>query len=253
MGMEENTKSIVNNAIMAENTLKKLFEDWDGDEKIFRSLIHLRPTTSGVTVVSTVPGFHMRGLNMNKADELEEILTKLKNLLCTNDKRSLLEKLKFDQKESRSKNELEEDVQAFLIRDMIINPSKYHEIQFVASEFDLLEMEPRRKRADVIGYKDSVLYDIELKRERLTEVVTQARKYTDFLSDNIQEYEKRLAAFPYSVIEKVNEVKGIALMPKSTGKIWADKVNGWKEKHIDLWYYEGDNDKGFSIDINPAI
>ena len=100
---------------------------------------------------------------------------------------------------------------------MVSHPTNYGGMQFVTSELVLREEGDMEDfgRAGVIAYKDGVLYDIELKKERLTETVTQAKEYVDYLKYNLDVFSGRLSAFPNCSIGGIRDVRGIALVPQS--------------------------------------
>jgi hypothetical protein len=220
---------------------KKVLDDFfkgmcDKEIMQFRSFFHLRPTTDSVTIVSTLPVAPMRGLPVSLG-ELKNILPKLRDIPSFKDDVQLLELGKLDFKHRDSVLIREEDIQAFLIRDMVMSPGKYNEIQFVTSELDLPQYGDA-KRADVIGYKDGTLYDIELKNERLTSTITQAKGYVDYLKGHLSEYSDRLSAFPNFKIGNISDVKGIAVVPnneRSSGRLEEDG----KSQDIELWLFTG--------------
>ncbi|MDR1578748.1 MAG: hypothetical protein LBS35_00190, partial [Synergistaceae bacterium] len=207
------------------------------DEKIFRSSFHLRPVTDKVMLVSTLPIAPMRGLKVSLGD-LKSKLPELSKILSEKDdnqKLQMLDNMGFGKRKTVSARE--EDIQAFLISDMVLNPAKYDGMRFVASELDLREEGDPEKRADVIAYKEDILYDIELKNKRLTETVTQAKTYADHLRNNLHAFSGRLSAFPNCSIGEIRDVKGIALVPWSDNSIGSLEQRG-RESGIALWYFD---------------
>jgi hypothetical protein len=229
----------------------KILEDFfkgikEAEIRKFRSSFHLRPVTDSITIVSTLSIAPMRGVSVNTKD-LKNRLARLMDVLSEKDddqKLEILANLKFEHRASESMRE--ENFQAFLIQDMVSNPKHYEGMLFVTSELDLPkygDSNDKKKRADVIGYKDGVLYDIELKNARLTSTVTQARGYVDYLKENLNEFSKRLSAFPNCKIGEVRDVKGIAVLPgtdKSSGRLESCAA----AHSVALWYFS----HGFRID-----
>jgi hypothetical protein len=206
-----------------------------------RVSFHLRPVTKDITVVSTLPCAPMRGLNGVRIEDLKDLLPKLKNVISCKSEDKILEELDaLGFKERINDSIREEDAQAFLIRDMIKNPVKYDGMQFVTSELNLPKI---NKRADVIGYKDGFLYDIELKNARDTYTITQAKGYTDHMNDNLDDFVTLLKDFPNCKLpNKIKGIKGIALVPYSdntSGKLESMA----KDNDIALWFFSN----GFRI------
>ena len=148
-----------------------------------------------------------------------------------------MERIGFAQR--KSKTEREEDAQAALIRDLVLCPEKFGNMQFIASEFDLFEFGPNKdqtKRTDVLAFKDGVLYVIELKNERKTSTIEQAAKYVEHMKSCLPEYEYCLAEFPNCKIGEIKDARGIALLPhseKSSGKL--EKAS--KDSGVELWSF----------------
>ena len=161
----DNIKKVKQQAIEVKKILDKYFDDFSDNEIQFRAAFHLRPTSSGdTTILSTLPIAPMRGISV-KNDKLMARLTELRQVLNEPDDGKRLKLLKdMGFKKRRSVSQREEDAQAFLIRELILNPKEYNHMQFVASEFDLFDYGEKKdevKRPDVIVYKDGILYDIE--------------------------------------------------------------------------------------------
>jgi pyruvate/oxaloacetate carboxyltransferase len=166
-------RNIVENAIVA----KKAWESLDNEiQNKLKKYFHIRPTQSGMTVVSVLPGFEMRGCELKTKKELEEKLNKInKNFkkICS-DKKSeeILIELGF-KKRSKKENLLEENVQSVMIRSMSSDDNLKdklgckNRIKFIASE---LIFEKGKHRADVVGYDGESLFLFELKKGRTTKV-----------------------------------------------------------------------------------
>jgi len=104
---------------------------------MFRAAFHLRPTASGVTIVSTLPYAPMRGSKDFTSENLEGILSTLCEALLESDKDLMLSVMRKRGFPERKKQGFrEEDAQAAFIRNVIIN--SFGDFVFVASEFALL-------------------------------------------------------------------------------------------------------------------
>lgn len=226
----------------ALDSKRKFGDFFKQEEHNFRASFHLRPTSSGVTIVSTLPVAPMRGINIQN-DKLGEKLLEIRRILNETDNNKILELLRgagFNMRTSESNRE--ENVQAALIRDMVLHPANYEDMFFVASEFDLFgygENGKETKRADVLAYKDSFLYNIELKNQRLTETAKQVNGYVKHIKDNLDAYSDCLAEFPNCNIQGITDVKGIALVP------YSERSGGGLEETsellgIELWFFTED-------------
>ena len=230
---------------------KKIFWRFlDGCNRLdFRAAFHLRPTSSGsTTIVSTLEIAPMRGLTYVSNNKLEVRLAELCKVLdepSNKVRRKILEEIGF--KGRKTESEREENVQAALIRDLILRPAIYGGMVFVASEFELFgydENGGKTKRSDILAFKDGILYDIEVKKERLTETVAQAIGYVRHLHKNQTLYTDCLAEFPNNDIGKIIGFKGIALVPnaeKSSGRL----ENASESNDIELWYFNKDHSYQF--------
>ncbi len=201
--------------------------------EVFRKCFHLRPTASGITIVSTLPYAPMRGKNETK-DTILNVLKKLHEKLSqlTNDAKedslNILKELEFKQRTNTKA--LEDNLQALLIQGLIKNEPAYYGIQFIASEFNLVH----DKRFDVVGVKDTTAYIFELKKERNTHAVSQLKGYINHFNTYIRDYESVLRVYPGATVGTLNEVKGIIVMPWS-----ANSKTDWekyKENDIDIWF-----------------
>jgi hypothetical protein len=232
---------IKKNAMDAKQILDDFFREWRmNDIKRFRSMIHLRPTADYITVVSTLPGTPMTGMSVKPA-QLREILMELTGMILFKDMGDTLDKLKsLGFKKQRMGYTREEKIQSILIHDMVVRPQEYEGIHFVASELDLSGSGKKdgKQRADIIGFKDDVLYAIEIKSEWfMMGTIAQARGNVDFLRAHLPEYAERLAEFPNFHLGRIRDVRGIAVVP------WLASLNGSLEKYgaareISLWFLE---------------
>jgi len=212
------------------------------NEKDFRASFHLRPTVDGVTIVSTLKIAPMRGKEV-KIDKLDMNLQKIVEVLkAPNDNKMLeiMDDLGFKQRQSEGRRE--EDVQAALIRELVLNKKNYNDMLFVASEFVLFEYEEKanqEKRPDVLAFKDGILYDIELKNERTLEVVTQASGYVDHIKNHLSTFNDCLCNFPNCQVGDIKDVKGIIIVPYSKSpKGLLEKDS--KERGLELWTFNDD-------------
>jgi hypothetical protein len=161
---------------------------WNGlDEKNQNDLkknFHLRPTESGITIVSTVPNFAMRGITGIKdeitlKDTLNYLSKKIPRINADKEKtvNSTMKSLGFKQRNEDNKlkkSDLEEDVQATMIRTMTGDDNLKKKLglkepmQFIASE--LIFSADEKNRIDIVGFDGETLFFLELKRKRTTKV-----------------------------------------------------------------------------------
>ena len=236
-----NVERVKQQAIDVKRILDDFFENFNGAEDEFRSSFHLRPTSSGdTTILSTLPIAPMRGISVKNDRLLAKLCNVQKVLEETNDntKLEMLKAIGFLERGSVSQRE--EDAQAALIRDLVLNPQNYNDMLFVASEFDLFnygEDASDTKRADVLTYKDGILYNIELKNERLTETVRQAAGYVEHMKKHLNEYSACLYEFPNCKIGTISDIKGIALVPYSE-RSGGNLEKASTELSIEMWYFD---------------
>lgn len=232
---------IAENAKMASNVWKTVENKLD--EK-FKECFHIRPTGSGVTIVSTLPVAPMRGIRDIKCfDNLQktilELNNKIKVLVCTDHKKILqvLEGFGFNERkidESKQRPALEEDVQAKFIRGMITKQYVYDNINFVASE---LILEDGGKRFDVVGFKDGTLYIFELKKGRKIGAFRQVAEYAKMVGDNRDHFLQVLKSYPIFPVNDFNEVTSIAVVQYAANSTSILKKEAEKEK-VGLWFFE---------------
>lgn len=140
----------------------------------FKKRFHLRPTGSGVTIVTTIPEKPMRGKKVGKTTVMK-CLDKLYSITMSNmaeiKKLELLTQLQFEERKQDSSKKREEFYQAKMIAEMAENQSlkdflKVDELIFIASEFILHDQSDKsnRERIDIIGYDGkNRLFFFELK------------------------------------------------------------------------------------------
>ena len=245
--MNAHVKKVKQQAMDIKDICEEFFQDFKSEKEKndFRKSFHLRPTSSnGTTIVSTMAIAPMRGISVSPK-ELESKLQKIRAIVaepCDDEKLNLMKKIGFKQRgikksereeDEIEESELEEDVQAALIRKLILSPEKLNNMQFVASEFNLY----KKKRADVLAFKDGVLYVIEIKKERESSAVEQTDQYVKYIGERLSEYADCLAEFPNCKIGKIEDVRGIALLPynkNSSGEL----EKACKEFKVELQFFE---------------
>ncbi|MFH1983781.1 MAG: hypothetical protein ABIL58_18225 [Pseudomonadota bacterium] len=184
---------------------------------------HLRPTNSGITIVSTIPFFPMRGIAGIRSkdsllDKLNDIYKNM-NQISSVDIEVVTEKMKeigFTKREGKKAVNIEEDIQALMIRSMSndenlrIKLSAANRIKFVASE---LIFEKGKNRVDVVGFDGINLYLFELKKGRTTKV-DQVRRYVDYYSEskNLIRLKELLKFYPINPVDRFDGIKGIMVM-----------------------------------------
>jgi hypothetical protein len=188
-----------------------------------RRHFHLRPTNSGITIVSTLPFFPMRGLknikNENKlSNKLNEIHDNIKKICSIDGKTAIniLEKVGFKNRENTKDKSIEEDIQALMIRSMSkdenlrIKLKANNKIQFIASE---LIFEKGKNRVDIVGFDGIDLFLFELKKGRTTKV-DQVKRYVDYYSEskNLAILQELLKNYPINPVEKFQTIKGVMVM-----------------------------------------
>ena len=238
---------IIDNAKMASVVWNDLNIE---QQKAIKKSFHLRPTNSGVSIISTMPSFPMRGITnvSNKKDLkkiLEGIFSKLKKIYSTEEKDSIkvLKGLGFPKRGESSKKELEEDIQALMIRNMMTDENlrkrlnAANKIRFIASEFILKQ---GNNRIDIIGFDEKDLYFFELKKERTTKV-DQVKNYVDYYSEeqNLKVLKDVLRNYPINPVSEFGEIKGVMVMQYSENsfnqKKWGNLA---KSNSIDIIFFE---------------
>lgn len=234
-------QQVTNNALSS----KTIFADFLASQKdatTFVKHFHLRPTSTGITIVSTLPYAPMRGITV-KCSELAATLGDLaKNFdkLLGEDEQSAKEKLRelgFKERQSAGANgEREEDIQAAFIRGMIEGQVAYEDIHFLASELNLED----ENRFDVVGVKGNYLFLFELKNGRTTKVFKQVERYVAHVNQNLAAFTTLLQNYPIvdTSVSQIDAVKGIAVMryaKNSPDAKWEPLV---KMHQADAWFFE---------------
>ncbi|MBR2894879.1 MAG: hypothetical protein IKC03_04370 [Oscillospiraceae bacterium] len=229
---------IYKHAVTAQKTFAQ-FLNQSSQADLFKKYFHLRPTSDGITIVSTLPDAPMRGVYTKDSADLMQKLSSidavLNKLVSENRKQILdtLEELGF--KRRSTKSILEEDAQATFIRGMISNEPSYQGIQFIASELTL----EQGMRFDVVGYRacDDTLYLFELKKGRTTSAAEQVSKYCEHIRKNKSDFEKIFSSYPNLSLRTFSNIKGIAVMKfseNSSDSIWN---NNAKQYGVEIWMY----------------
>lgn len=240
---------IIDNAEMAKSVWDN-FTNEANNKKIER-FFHLRPTNSGVTIVSTLNGYEMRGIRKNSHDNLrntlEQILDKYDVLVSIDDtkKEKAMEDLKFGKRGSRNNQtgaSLEEVAQAVMINTMSDNTDlaklfSVEKIKFIASEL-ILEKGPHR--VDIIGVdeKTKTLYLFELKKGR-THRANQLSDYVGYYNKKRDVLEKLLKTYPINSVDKFERIQGVMVMKYAENSFYQDKWKKDKEYYkIEILFYE---------------
>ena len=177
------------------NFAKMAKEVWDAmapeKQKVLKKYFHLRPTNSGITIVSTLPFAPMRGCTGIKTktklqNKLKDIFNKLP-ILVGMDEKMAMEAIKDPELGFKLREEgytKEESIQAIMINTMSNDTNlkevlgAHDKIRFVASEL-IISREDDGGRIDIVGYDGKDIYFFELKKERTTKV-NQLSKYIEY-------------------------------------------------------------------------
>lgn len=220
---------------------KEVFEEFlktSPQANLFRKYFHLRPTSSGVTIVSTLPDAPMRGISTTSKDDLKDKLSKIHtvlNKLVSDDyklRRETLSSLGFKNRGTQTWRE--EDAQAAFIRGMITEDPVYEGIQFVASELCL----EQGNRFDVVGLKNNTLYLFELKRDRTTIVADQAQRYYNHVNDHRSDFDMVLSVYPNLANVHFDNVKTVVVMRRAENSPRSKWENYSRTSNVDVWLFE---------------
>lgn len=209
----------IKNAQIAKNVWNTLPKE---KQKKIRKYFHLRPTSTGVTIVSTLPIAPMRGINVSKESELQNNLEEIFNNYQTitsddNDKaKDALAGLGFKKRDIGEGVLLEESFQAMMINMMNDENGKGYKIfkdsepiKFLASE---LIFEKGPNRIDIVGYDDNSLYFFELKKKR-TFKVEQVSNYVGYYENKRMVLDELLSNYPINALSvKDKKIKGVMVM-----------------------------------------
>ncbi len=236
---EFTVKKIYKRSAIAKEVLEQYLDNMPSAE-LFQKYFHLRPTSSGITIVSTLPDAPMRGIPLKNADELKNTLEHLGDLLpklVSDDYEQVAETLRPLGFKKRSKKSIrEEDVQATFIRGMIAQESAYQNIRFVASELTL----EKTMRFDVVGYRssDDTLFLFEVKKGRTTDATNQVAEYRRHIEAYREKFAKVLSVYPNLSVSSFSNIKCVAVMEfdeNSPESIWENTVTA---HDVDIWMYD---------------
>lgn len=235
---ESTVKKLIKYSQIAKETLEEYLLN-HSHGSIFTKYFHLRPTSNGITIVSTLPEAPMRGIFAKNADEL---MNKLENIgaslskLVSDDSKKVCESLEsLGFKKRSTKSILEEDAQAAFIRGMISNESTYEGIQFVASELNLED----KMRFDIVGFhlESRTLYLFELKKGRTTDAARQVSDYCKHVEEYKESFLNVFSTYPNLSFNSFSKIKGIAVMEfaeNSIDSVWEENATTYG---VDIWMY----------------
>ena len=235
---EETVEKIIQNTKVAQEVWKKYVHD-----RKMCECFHLRPTGSGITIISMLPYAPMRGLCDVNPDKLNDELKKLSGetsrlLGVDEDKASeIMVKHGFIDEEYRVKRSgvwKEDNAQALFVKGMILKHDMYEGIDFVASE---LALAGKSSRFDIVGYKDDDLYIFEMKKERPQKGFEQVAKYAAAINNNKEIFLSVLSKSPYCPVNNFKKVHAITVMRYAENSATQLK-NSAKKAGVGLWYYE---------------
>jgi len=237
-------RNIIENAKKATDAWGRLDKKDQGNLKKY---FHLRPTQSGISVISTLSFLPMRGLVVppNKLSvSLDYLKDNYKTITQVDEKkaRDFLTDInkKFWFKSRSGISILEENIQSIMINTMSedsnlsLSLNLSNPIQFIASE---LRFQQGQYRVDIVGYDKDDLYLFELKRNRTTKVIQLNNyvnyyiKYRTFLEDLLQNY-------PINPVRKFNNIYGCMVMKYCEEKNQRDKLkNEASANKLKLLFY----------------
>jgi hypothetical protein len=237
-------RTIIDNARTASEAWAKLSK---ADQKKLKRYFHLRPTQSGITIVSTMSFLPMRGLTVKpgQIDEALNFLIKNFNKYTQVDQDKAKEILinqgsKFYFKSRSGVSVLEENIQALMINTMSEDKNLSralnlrNNIQFIASE---LRFEMKAQRIDIVGYDSEDLYIFELKKAR-TSKISQLQSYIDYYNDpKIREFlTEVLKNYPIYPVKGFNNIFGCMVMEYCENASARKKLIAQAKPHKVLFY-----------------
>lgn len=246
-------KKIIEYAKMATSVWKEFAKD--DDNKKIKNYFYLRPTQSGINIITTLDGYEMRGLKKSRKKYLtkgKELLKKLQLIkkdykkivaLDVKTRNKSMEELGFSCRSgSGEKSKLEEKTQAIMINTMSDDDNlkkslkAKKKIQFVASE---LIFEQGKNKVDVVGYDKKDIYMFELKKSRTTKV-DQVANYVKYYKKkkNSQILKELLANYPINPVKKYTDIKGVMVMEYADNSIDEQKWKNLAKQHnITILFY----------------
>lgn len=228
-------EKIIANAVKASSVWNSLKTE---EKKKLKKYFHLRPTNSGMTIISTLPQIPMRGISVTSKGQMEAtlklILENYKKLVSVDMKKAIeaIKHVGFKCKKT-PKLGLEENVQAVMINTMTRDKNLTkelgckNEIKFIASEV-ILERNKEGGRLDIVGYDGRDIYFFELKKDRTTDMKQLKRYLKYFESKRIKPVlEKLLANYPINSVPKYKNIIGVMVMRSSdNSKVDWRKLSG---------------------------
>jgi len=234
---KDTVSSIAQNAKAARD----IWNDFAHDKKLCECF-HLRPTASGISVISILHYAPMRGISVQRS-ELKNVLTDIAGEtgvllgVKVDESLKLMKKWGFKNRESKNKNSenfIEENAQAFFIHGMILKQSMYEGINFVASELVLAD---KSSRFDIVGYKAGTLYIFEMKKDRTLAGLTQTAGYATLINDNKSLFLEVLRNYPHYPVDDFEKVVAVAVMQYAANSVTLLEKKA-KEAGVGLWFYE---------------
>ncbi len=237
---------ILQNTEMANAVWQNLTKEAQND---LNKYFHLRPTNSGVTIVSTLPFAPMRGFIATSRVALEaklnEIFFNIEKLYSQDEGivKETMKELGFKNRQGDSNALLEEKWQARIINNMSGDKllkeklNAKDNIRFIASEFIF---EQGKHKVDIVGFDGNDLLFLELKKGRTTKV-DQVTKYVDYYSSK----EKSdilniiLKLYPCNPVKSFNTIRGVMIM-----EFHPNSPHNWqklaKDNSIDILFFDKD-------------
>jgi len=210
-------KETIKYAKIAAQAWEGFVKDGDNRQRICK-FFHLRPTSKGITVITTLDNCEMRGVEKNAKNLialLEEIDKNYEILVSLNDvkRKAIMESLKFRSLEKAS-SKSERKIQATMINTMskdknlseILEANDH--IRFIASE---LTFGQKKHSVDIVGFDGQDIYFFELKKER-TEKVEQVKGYIEYYSKERDILKQLLENYPINNVEKFSRLIGVMVM-----------------------------------------
>jgi len=197
---------------------------------------HLRPTNKGITVVTTLNNYEMRGVRgiknaenlialLEKIDKNYEVLTSLNN---EKKKKEIMKDLGFPQRRKANDSKSEEKIQATMINTMSkdknlrgkLGAKDY--IRFIASE---LIFEQGKHRVDIVGFDGKTIYFFELKKGR-TLKAKQLYDYVNYYNNKRVILEKLLKTYPINSVDSFKHIQGVMVMEYADNSV---ELKAWQE------------------------
>ena len=249
--MKESFDKIVANAKAASEALASLQGQLKHPEKLW-TYFHLRPTTAGVNVISTL-GYAPMAAILCTQDELAGTIQALDDKAdwLTADNPDVakalddLASLGLQSAVSAGGPALD-NIQAAFITEMNQSQEAYGNLKFVASELALprLTNDKGSYRFDVVAYDDGCVYFIELKSGRSKAAFTQMDEYMTGMVKEEDALKELLGAYPLTApgtsgieLADFQKVQGIVAMPEAENS----RLN-WQEisteHNLEVWFYQ---------------